>query len=935
MASIIEGYTYDIFISYRQKDNKYDGWVTEFVDNLQRELESAFKEEISVYFDMNPHDGLLETYEVRESLKEKLKCLVFIPILSRTYCDPKAFAWENEFKAFINQASQDGLGLKVKLPKGNIVNRILPVFINDLNNNDKKLCESVFGGYLRGVDFVFKSAGVNRPLRLKEDNPHDNLNHIIYRDQINKVSLAIRDIIEAIEIEISDKQKKNQESRSNLGNEKTAFKDEISSEIEEGIKDSKTPGERSIKTFGVKILSIRNKKVIITVFLAVFILAVTIFLIYHNHWVKWARTNSIAEINSLVSEGNYIAGYKLAMKVEKYVANDPKFRTISIPKINISTDPPGADVFFREYSDINGRWQKIGRTPIDSLKLPPRTFYRVRIEKQGYENVLAAMCSDQQSLDRKLFPIGSMPLNMVYVDGYWEWDLINKKNSLEKSCGFFIDRYEVTNKEFKKFIDAGGYNNLKYWKFDFIKNGRKIDPQEAISDFVDKTGRPGPASWEVGNYPEGQGGYPVSGISWFEAAAYTDFIGKSLPTIDDWGTACGFFNYWLVNLCSKIAPLSNYRGRGPAEVGKNAGVNCFGAFDMAGNMREWCFNETNSGRVICGGGWDDISYMYSQWSQLSPFDRSAKNGLRCVKYLDPDKVPANAYRLVSENIEKDFTKEKPASDEIFEIYRNQFLYDKEALDPVIEKTDENPEDWVLQKISFNAAYGNEREIAYLYLPKNSSPPYQTMIYFPGTDAFIVKDLVNYINTKWYIDFILKSGRAVLYPVYKGTYERNEGWSEDISMPNPSHQYTEWVIRWVKDFSKSVDYLETRSDIDKDKLGFYGFSWGGRMGGIIPAVEKRLKVDVIYLGGFRQQTSSFPEVDPINYVQRIKIPVLMLNGRYDPFFPYETAVIPFYNMLGTPDKDKRRCVYETDHYLPRFEMIKETLSWLDHYLGPVK
>src|SRR5664280_662244 len=101
MASIIPGYEYDIFISYRQKDNKYDGWVTEFVDHLKRELEATFKEEISVYFDINPHDGLLETHDVDASLKDKLKCLIFVPIISRTYCDPKSFAWEHEFKAFV------------------------------------------------------------------------------------------------------------------------------------------------------------------------------------------------------------------------------------------------------------------------------------------------------------------------------------------------------------------------------------------------------------------------------------------------------------------------------------------------------------------------------------------------------------------------------------------------------------------------------------------------------------------------------------------------------------------------------------------------------------------------------------------------------------------------------------------------------------------
>jgi tetratricopeptide (TPR) repeat protein len=204
MASLIPGYEYDIFISYRQKDNKHDGWVTEFVDNLKGELESTFKEDISVYFDVNPHDGLLETHDVGESLKEKLKCLVFIPVISRTYCDPKSFAWEHEFKAFVETASSDKYGLKVNLPRGNVASRVLPVRIHDLDIIDIKLCESLLGGVLRGVDFVYKSSGVNRPLRANEDHPQDNLNRTYYRDQVNKVANAIDEIVESLKIRDSN-----------------------------------------------------------------------------------------------------------------------------------------------------------------------------------------------------------------------------------------------------------------------------------------------------------------------------------------------------------------------------------------------------------------------------------------------------------------------------------------------------------------------------------------------------------------------------------------------------------------------------------------------------------------------------------------------------------------------------------------------------------
>jgi len=194
MPSIIPGYEYDIFISYRQKDNKGDKWVSEFVEALKTELESTFKEDVSVYFDINPSDYLLGTYDVDASLKDKLKCLVFIPIISRTYCDPRSFAWEHEFKAFVEQAGKDKFGLKVKLPNGNVANRVLPVHIHNLDNADIKEFESALGGVLRGVEFIYKEPGVDKPLA-PGDNEKKNLNNTIYRIQIIKVAHAIKELI--------------------------------------------------------------------------------------------------------------------------------------------------------------------------------------------------------------------------------------------------------------------------------------------------------------------------------------------------------------------------------------------------------------------------------------------------------------------------------------------------------------------------------------------------------------------------------------------------------------------------------------------------------------------------------------------------------------------------------------------------------------------
>ena len=197
MASILQEFNYDVFISYRQNDNKYDGWVTEFAANLIKELEATIKDKVTVYFDANPHDSLLETYSVDRSLENKLKCIIYIPILSRTFCDPKSFAWNNEFLAFLKMAEADTLGLNIKLTSGNVASRVLPVRIHDLDPEDIKLVESHIGN-IRSVDFIYKSAGVNRPLRANEDHPHDNLNKTYYRDQINKVANAIDEILHGL-----------------------------------------------------------------------------------------------------------------------------------------------------------------------------------------------------------------------------------------------------------------------------------------------------------------------------------------------------------------------------------------------------------------------------------------------------------------------------------------------------------------------------------------------------------------------------------------------------------------------------------------------------------------------------------------------------------------------------------------------------------------
>jgi len=707
----------------------------------------------------------------------------------------------------------------------------------------------------------------------------------------------------------------------------------LSREREEtkGLVEDKAPYKR---TAGIFRTIWKRRWFSIPGLLILILLAVTCIRYLHRQAkTRWAREEALPQIEYLIKDNNFSAAFPLVTRARRYIADDPEFKewaSYATAKVTILSEPSGAEVYIKEYGHPDNEWEFLGETPIDSIELPNVSFYQMRFEKAGYETVLAVAATSYDTLFRTLFKANTVPPGMVYVEGYWDEV---KDLFLSDQQGFFMDRFEVTNRKYKEFVDQGGYSNPQFWNHEFLKDGVTISREEAMAVFTDKTGRAGPSTWEASDYPDGLDDYPVSGVSWYEAAAYAKWAGKELPTGGHWDSGAGLYlPQFERNFGSKLIPNSNFNGKGPEPVGKCPGINIFGAFDLAGNVREWCWNSTGNLKIISGAAWNDADYLYYYWHQLPPFDRSPENGFRCVKYIDPQSIPSTAFRQIDFPITRDYSKEDPVSDQVFDIYRNQFLYDSIDLEAVVEEKDESHEDWTLERITFNAAYNKERVIALLYLPVNAAPPYQIMIYFPGISAIWEEEVINSNYTEFLIDYIVKSGRVIMVPVYKGTWERNDGLTARMSDANTSHEYKDWLIKWVKDFSRSIDYLESRSDMDTSKIGFIGWSWGGEVGGIIPAVENRLKVTVLYVGGFTGNTN--PEVNIVNYLPRINIPFLMLNGRYDYYRPYEKNLKPFYNLLGTPTEDKYLLLYETGHFVPKHELIKETLTFLDQYLGTV-
>jgi eukaryotic-like serine/threonine-protein kinase len=647
----------------------------------------------------------------------------------------------------------------------------------------------------------------------------------------------------------------------------------------------------------------------------------------HNARVHWVLETAVPGIRQLEDSGRTEAAYHLALQASAILPNDPSLaRTwpLIASRVSLHTDPAGAVVYRRDYANPDTTWEVLGTTPLDSIWFP-QGFSRLKIEKPGFRTWIGA--AGPQWLSPKPLRLDSTTspeTGMVGVAGLASFALslpgLDHLNPVPLG-DYQIDRNEVTNAEFQRFVDSGGYRRQELWDQSFEKDGRSLPWASAVELFKDRTGRPGPATWEVGHYPAGQGNYPVTGVSWYEAAAYARFVGKSLPTIYHWTRAAE------TRAASWIVPASNFAGKGPAPVGSYPGIGPFGTADMAGNAREWCFNETGGQRYILGGGYDDATYHFTEAFAQPPFDRSSTNGFRLARY---DTTAAVTRRPV-ERLVRDFSRERPVSDAVFAIFRRAFDYDPTPLKTAIEATDSTPESWVMQRVTFDAAYGGEREITYLFLPKNARAPYQTVIYFPGAIALHSRSSATSLEYDA-IDFILKSGRAVLYPVYKSTYERGDGL--DSWYANETNAYRDHVIWWAKDFRRAIDYLHTRPDIDTLRLAFYGRSWGGYMGGLLPALEPRLKTSVLYVAGLELQRGQ-PDVEPENFLPRIKMPVLMLNGRYDHFFPIETSQLPMFRLLGTPPDRKRHVIYDGGHFVPRGLLISETLDWLDHYLGPVR
>jgi serine/threonine protein kinase/dienelactone hydrolase len=650
---------------------------------------------------------------------------------------------------------------------------------------------------------------------------------------------------------------------------------------------------------------------------------------------RWAEREALPEVTRLMTVGRPLQALGLLQQVEQYLPSSPEAirlrDALFVSDMSIRTEPAGADLFIRDYADTESEetsgWRALGPSPVEGRL--PRGYYRLRAVKEGFGEVERAIGLSGTARDDLLIRLHAgeeTPPGMVWIPGIGAGNRGTGESfpavAPSEAPPYWIDRHEVTNREFKVFVDQGGYQKREYWTHPFIKDGRAISWMDAMAEFRDATGRPGPATWQLGTYPEGKADFPVSGVSWYEAVAYAAFVGKSLPTVYHWVRAAVG--------ATDILKFANFDGRGSTAVGSSRSLSSSGTFDMAGNVKEWTSNPTADLRYILGGGWTEPSYMFVRPDARRPFDRDATFGFRCVTYIAPiDESLTGSVPIT----DRDRRKDKPVDASTFEVYRALHAYDKTDLKAAVDAVDESSPYWRKETISFQAAYGDERVIAHLYLPKGVKPPYHVTTAFLGTGTLAQRSFGDgeaYVN----FGFIIRSGRAVILPAYKGTLERGPAaYYHLLGQPN---LWREMNLQWSKDLGRTIDYLETRPDLDISRVSYLGGSMGAAMAPRLLALEPRIKAAILISGGSFERVP--PEVDNWNFAPHVTTPVLMLNGRDDFLFPLETSQIPLFRLLGTPEKDKRHIVYDGGHDVGntgiRLDVVKESLSWLDRYLGPV-
>jgi hypothetical protein len=560
--------------------------------------------------------------------------------------------------------------------------------------------------------------------------------------------------------------------------------------------------------------------------------------------------HTIPAIASAIKDKDYVGAFQLVSTAAKQFPEHEEltsFMTVVSSRWTVETDPPGAMVSLRRYGQDDEEFLTYGITPV-SIDVG-KGYYHYRIDQDGHESIEGCAGPDTVSLKRTLDAKGSIPQGMVRVPA---------SQAAGISSDFFIDRHEVTNREFKRFLDRGGYETGWLW-YGVVGFGNLW--QDRVKGFVDLTGKPGPRFWKNGSYPAGLGDLPVTGICWAEAVAYARLFEKRLPTIRHWNLACGH------EFSAAVLPRSNVDGHGPLRVGKSGSVGPYGTFDMLGNASEWCFNSYgDQDRTVGGRSFRGPSYGTRAGTPLDATRREDFVGFRCVKYTET--IDPTLYAGLARDNTKQFDGRQPISDREFEIVRR--LYDYNENKPLNERFEGTLTlgNIVRDTYSFDTAY-DSRMLVHIFRPPGpiAKKPHLLISVF-GVDAFQRNEFGN--SNSYNIRQLVASGKIVVAPILLGMYERHGEKSESHSQSFRNQ---------VRDFRRCVDFLKGSKDFASGTYIYMGWSWGGINGPIFCAMEPRIEASIYVNGGVKSHDEN-PEFDSVNFAPRATQPALMINGVED-------------------------------------------------------
>ncbi len=670
--------------------------------------------------------------------------------------------------------------------------------------------------------------------------------------------------------------------------------------------------------------------------------------------INWAKEN-IEKVAELADNERTFEAYDLAMQIKYYLPEDEdlkKMMPVISDKISVTTEPAGAKVFLKKFlPDEKGNFPEkefIGTTPARDLEIA-RGHYVLRIEKEGFapfERTISGTIpriggsfidSPPIEIEARLIEAGRNPENMVFVPG-GRYALVNWSRPIQGEVeldDFFIDKYEVTNKDFKEFITKGGYLTKRFWRHKFIKGGTEISLEEAVKEFKDRTGLPAPRGWSNQDYPEGEDDLPVTGITWYEAAAYAEFRGKRLPTVFQWEKAArnavadpryNAMPWGLIKQGERTDFRANFSSSGTVPVTSfEFGMSPFGIYNMAGNVSEWLVNRNYENYVTSGGAWNDLPYTFGGYGEYPGFYASDKLGFRCVLNKKGREDRQGSQDLLPDEIPN----YKVSGEADFKVWLTHYRYDKRPLAAKIVERQET-ESWTREKITF-AGENDEKITAYLFIPKNYSKPLQVIHYVPPGD--VVRGLQSLPGSvEMFLTPLIKSGRAVFTVVLRGYDERP--FEKDYVPPNRSTvAFRKQMVNWMTDLRRGLDYLETRREFDFENLAFVGISNGANLGNLILAVEDRYDNAILVGAGVDKDWQMWiAEANFINFAPHSKMPKLLINGRYDETHPLKTYSEPLFKIFSEP---KKMVVYDGGH-IPTMEFFAKTANgWLDEQIAPPK